>query len=1345
LGAGERPTDTKPISRGTHYPYEKGTDVNLIEQPAKSSRIERGILVTLGSLSRFFGRGASSIRFATMTVRGVAGMAAVVVGMLLLAATAFAARPPIFEEASPFKEEILSTRAQMVAVVNSNRLETEWQTAYAENPNGPWTVLHSGREGATGNPLIELEIGNNGPEGFSHFRGIRHLTPNTSYYARFFAKNSEGELTKIVPFKTLPVSAPEIAQWNQGETGVHSPTTFDVGATGPHSVRMEAQIETNGAPTEYHLEYSPFGSSGPWTTCVAGSVSVAEDYADAGGECTGLMPETRYYVRATASNVVGVAEQNTYGSAYTELYEFFTTPSAKPEIQKYGNQNVGIRNVTPISAHLTGGVIPHGSKTLWRFESASSGKGPWTPIPGASGTISQAQAEALPSELDVIRVEANFFNLSPSTTYYVRLFAENGCASGCGEGTNTLGEPISTAASGIVEGFETSGGPSATTFATHTLDGESPRVIGAFDPNSSPTSEEQTIAIEGAPTGGTFTLTFNGQSTAPLPFGAEAQTVELALNNLTSVPSGGSVLVFGQAGGPFTIYFGDESRLPDKLSGTNQPQIEADASGLTPSGSIAIATTLQGGVGYHAAYHFEYEPIEAGVAPFSHATSTASTETGVSAVSNIVAADLPGLEPGVSYRYRTVATNSSPGNPVVDGEEQTLTLPPTPAPTSPETCPDAVLRTGPSANLPDCRGYEQLTPEDKEGAQEAFHYGAGANTEFAFAGEDGEHFVLGADAVNWGSQAGDGHSPYFFTHTPGGWRMTAAGSEPELGVNQITSQVFDPDLAGFAFESGTITGNTVAESKEVQFRAGPPGGPYTVVASVPRQQVSLAGVGGERGGWVGASTDFSKLILQVTDRNLVEPASRTHSGFDLYEYTEGRLRQVNVQSNGERIGTCGAKIVRGDEKARAQNISSAHAVSADGADVFFEAVPGIECAAPSHLYERIGGTQTIDLGAMKFLAAKSDGSELLLERVGSEASHEILLYEADSGATTLLFSTHAGLGHNGIENISDNLTTIYFVSSELLTHDAPAGGGVYRYNIPARTLDFLFQAGGFGETGLEVSPEGRYAYFEAVGVAGVPGGAASQQSYRYDSVERVVQCISCASPFNPEPRLPSPFFARETLPLVNGPLPRQTAVSANGDYAFFNTAAELVPADVDGEVEPVRSEKGRNYSPDTSSSSDVYEWRRDGIDGCVHVQGCLALITNGRGSYLTYFLGSADEGRDVFFYTSSQLVSQDKDNVGDIYDARIGGGTPPPAPAPVECEASACSTPFAAPNDLTPSSATFQGGGNVPTTAAPTATAKAMKPKPKKPKSKKRKTKRKRTARSKQKGKQTSDKRRVGR
>ncbi len=215
--------------------------------------------------------------------------------------------------------------------------------------------------------------------------------------------------------------------------------------------------------------------------------------------------------------------------------------------------------------------------------------------------------------------------------------------------------------------------------------------------------------------------------------------------------------------------------------------------------------------------------------------------------------------------------------------------------------------------------------------------------------------------------------------------------------------------------------------------------------------------------------------------------------------------------------------------------------------------------------------------------------------------------------------------------------------------------------------------------------------------------------------------MSCASPFNPEPKLLSLFANGEEAGTGFGvdDVPGVTMASENGDEVFFDSLSALVPSDVDGEINFEGEEYEGHSSFYYSPSSDVYEWRRDGINGCAHAQGCLSLISSGQGGHKVMLLGTTKSGHDVFFTTNAQLVGQDKDTSMDVYDARVDGGVAEPA-RPVECEGDACSTPFAAPNDLTPSSATFQGAGDALSAIVP-----QTQPKQKtNPKSKKRKAKR---------------------
>lgn len=70
------------------------------------------------------------------------------------------------------------------------------------------------------------------------------------------------------------------------------------------------------------------------------------------------------------------------------------------------------------------------------------------------------------------------------------------------------------------------------------------------------TSETQTITISGTPTGGTFTLTFDGQTTAPIAFDAVNTAVDTALEALSNLEVGDVTVSGGPGPGtPFVVTF----------------------------------------------------------------------------------------------------------------------------------------------------------------------------------------------------------------------------------------------------------------------------------------------------------------------------------------------------------------------------------------------------------------------------------------------------------------------------------------------------------------------------------------------------------------------------------------------------------------------------------------------------------------------------------------------------------------------------------------------------------------------------------------------------------------------
>jgi NHL repeat len=141
-------------------------------------------------------------------------------------------------------------------------------------------------------------------------------------------------------------------------------------------------------------------------------------------------------------------------------------------------------------------------------------------------------------------------------------------------------------------------------------------------------NEIQSIHVTGA-TGGTFTLSFKGQQIGPLPFNAGGGTIASAL---AFIPSS-----VRNAGNGASVEF------VNSLGRRNLPEMTGDGSQLIPAGAQVSVTTPVEGNGW----------ASAAAAPCAQSTLF-DTPTDVSA-------DLTGLLPLETYRYRLSATLANGG------------------------------------------------------------------------------------------------------------------------------------------------------------------------------------------------------------------------------------------------------------------------------------------------------------------------------------------------------------------------------------------------------------------------------------------------------------------------------------------------------------------------------------------------------------------------------------------------------------------------------------------------------------------------------------------------------------
>lgn len=165
-------------------------------------------------------------------------------------------------------------------------------------------------------------------------------------------------------------------------------------------------------------------------------------------------------------------------------------------------------------------------------------------------------------------------------------------------------------------------------------------------------------------------------------------------------------------------------------------------------------------------------------------------------------------------------------------------------------------------------------------------------------------------------------------------------------------------------------------------------------------------------------------------------------------------------------------------------------------------------------------------------------------------------------------------------------------------------------------------------------------------------------------------------------------------PLDSLDAPYQSHYLLDNGRLFFNSADSLVAGDTNTRKEAIPGEA----EPAEVGVSDVYEYEPEGLGSCAAGAGsCRSLIPSGTGEHESAFLDASLTGDNVFFITSQPLVSTDRDENFDAYDARECTAaspciTPPPPPA-AQCVGESGCRPGSSgtPSFGAPGSQTFSG------------------------------------------------------
>jgi hypothetical protein len=639
------------------------------------------------------------------------------------------------------------------------------------------------------------------------------------------------------------------------------------------------------------------------------------------------------------------------------------------------------------------------------------------------------------------------------------------------------------------------------------------------------------------------------------------------------------------------------------------------------------------------------------------------------------------------------------------------------------TCPNETIRQEQGFTyLPDCRGYEMVSPLEKNsGDIEGIDANsAGGVIQATPSGEKITYDSLASFADPEGAPVG---SQYISTRAAGGWsirNITTPLKAATYSFNGTPYKMFSSNLERGLLPNGeppsgivenAPVGGAPAGYRNFYLRDLESGSIEALVTAAPAEspvafRPALQG---------GATPDLSHVVI---------------SNGNLYEWSAGQLQAINVPPNptvpgetlpGAELGF-GSGLVRGGRQSRT--------VSENGSRVFW---------TKGDLYVREGTdtpeprTLQVDTaigGGGEFLTASVNGAKVFFTKAMAAGAADLYEYDLETDTTT---DIAPGAEVLGILGASEDGSYVYFVGNGKLSPDATQGDctdgelstSCNLYVAHEGQTRFIARLSGADEEGEQetkgisndwqngvwartarVTSDGRQVVFMSkarVQTDAYPEGYDNQSAepgeclsissqsscseiYSYEVGAPKPICISC-DPSGARPEGPSSIpggtqFAKRQA------IYDSRVISADGSRVFFNSSDALVAGDV-------------------NHRQDVYEWERSGTSvcpeevgchTCTKTSGCVALISGGTSSEDSSFADASEDGGDVFFITRGQLVPGDTDQLTDLYDARVGGGIP--QPAATACTGTGCQgLPAAQPIFATPASGTFEGIGNLPPVA----------------------------------------------
>jgi hypothetical protein len=1030
------------------------------------------------------------------------------------------------------------------------------------------------------------------------------------------------------------------------------------------TAHLSGTIDDNGElETTYVFQYSSDGGT-TWESSGGARLSAGSGPQAVSLDLKGLQPSTDYIFRLAAEN---------YGSAYTRVYSgetpAFTTKTATPP-------SATIDPADPLSgttANFTGTVDTHAPagplsdaakdayKTAWHFECTPECHG------HIEGFVSAEEGSANVS-VEALRLEANTF-------YEVKLVASNAAGSVSttpGTFQMPLVAPAVKSTPGASDG---KGGYTVEGIVTpfnskitdcHFEYGPTTAYVFVAPCSPIPTGRNEVQKLHMFGRSGHFNLSFQGQTTADLPYNATAPEVETALQALSTIgPDGVSVNVsyeefFGDFYATFTINF--DGGIVESASVAEIQLHDSTLAGSEPYSGNGIEVVVQGGNNL---------PV-------------------------VVEAHLTGLTPDATYHFQLVATNSV--DTVSSGDRQ---FRPTVDPPQPPCPNDAVRAENSSLELPECRAYEMVSSPEK-----------GSNPAGLYLYNEGTSAIYSARAGNiaGSGQGSTGNNNYLSKRTGSGW-------ETVPNLNGPSGSLFGPPYEILSASVPTV----YSRDLESSLWYNEPGAKSFTANRVhlrnPDGSFSLVGNNGINGGGLHLGNGSSELLVGQSDdlSHLVFNGGSAFGfvwGPGVYEFIgrdNDQPDRVDVDDSGTLLSTC-------NNRGYNEMNSLGNAVSTDGSRIVFT-VRG-HCPLPhaadaplaDQLWVRVDGSDSYQASASHctrtsgspdgacngpadahFQAASRDGTRVYFTTTqqlvdgDTDQTNDLYLYDLPTSSTPggTLTEVSGAASEAKVERVavvSDDGSTVYFLSPAVLADNPDMYGNTpveSEHNLYVWHRDGDNPAGQTKFVGAllsddlkaQTTSEGRYLVFTTDTPLVETDTDNRADAYRYDVESEQTIRLSTGLKGIGGNADNFPVSIGVLTGAAYGQMQRlhsHNAVTDDGAAIVFSTEEALSPV-VDG-----------------NGVSDVYMWR----DGKVSLITTGAVGAGGREAAI-----DAD-GQDIYFTSPGALSPADPDNVDDVYDARVGGGF---SFAPENrCSGETCQPPASpSPSDPAPKSDGAGSAGNV--------------------------------------------------